>query len=295
MGDIIDRKYVSRFSQPTFGITVHKAGVLADADANPTVSMLSYPNPNNTGTPTVLWTKTATRDSVGAYSVTLSSVEAGTPGYFSLGWDYDIDTVNQTYLIDIEIGQTAPDYDALMPNWKGAIESVWIKFADLFDSPYGGPNLQVYIQTHFGRNRLAQFLPSALQRLNAESSPHQSFPFNGTDFPFEEWGGLLSQSLYIEVLKHLIRSYTEIPEAILGTSISRMDRRDYASRWQTVYDMELEEFSLNLSRYRKAFMGLGYASVLVAGGAYGNWGPQINAGGAGEAAARGYFYVGRWH
>jgi hypothetical protein len=291
--DIYDRKWVSRYSQPVFGIQVHKVGALADADANPVVGFLKYTEGDPD--PQVLWTRTATRDSEGVYSITLTSAETQTPGPFSLGWTYDVDSVGQTYQIDIEIGQTSPEYDALNPDWKASIENVWIKFADLFDSPYGGPNLQVYIQTHFGRNRLAQLLPSALQRLNSATTPHATYEYNGDSFPFMEWGGLLSQSLYIEVLKHLIRSYTEIPEAILGTTVSRLDRRDYMSRWQTVYDLELEEFKLDLSRYRMAAMNLGYSSVLVAGGAYGNFGPQINAGGAGEAAARGYFYVGRWH
>lgn len=291
--DIIDRKFVSRYSQPTFGIQVHKVGALADADADPSVSLLKYPDTG--GTPEILWTRPSVHESVGVYNITLNSGETSDPGVYTLGWYYTVDGADQVYALDIEVGQASPDYDALMPNWKAAVENVWIKFADLFDSPYGGPNLQVYIQTHFGRNRLAQLLPTALQRLNSATNPHASFPLNGDNFPFADWGGLLSQSLYIEVLKHLIRSYTEIPEAVIGTSVSRLDRRDYQSRWQTVYDLEMEEFRLDLSRYRKAYMGLGYSSVLVAGGAYGNWGPQINAGGAGEAAARGYFYVGRWH
>lgn len=290
--DLLDRKYVSRYSQPVFGITVHKAGALADADEPPVVSFITHEDPAN---PTSHWTREATHESTGTYSVTLSSAETQTPGVATLGWVYTVDGVEQIYGIDIEIGPSAPEYDALAPAWRNVIEQVWIKFADTFDSTYGGPNLQTYIQTHFGRNRLAQLLPSALQRLNSASTPHQTFPFNGENFPFTEWGGLLAQSLYIETLKHLIRSYTEIPEAVLATPVSRMDRRDYMNRWQTVLDIEMDEFKTDLSRFRKATMGLGYSSVLVAGGAYGNWGPQINAGGAGEAAARGYFYVGRWH
>jgi hypothetical protein len=42
-----------------------------------------------------------------------------------------------------------------------------------------------------------------------------------------------------------------------------------------------------------AFMGLGNVSVRVSGGVYGNFGPVGWAGGAGEAAARGYFFGGR--
>lgn len=287
--DTIDRHYLSRYSQPSLGIVVHRAGAVADADAPPVVSFV----PDGAAAPE--WTRSATRDSLGHYSVTLSSVETAEPVLGTLQWDYLIDGVAQTYSLDVEIGPTAPAYDALPPAWQGVIEQVWVKFADLFDSPFGGPNLQVYIQTHFGRNRIAQLLPRALNRLNSASSPHATYPLGGDKFPFDDWGGLLSTSLYIEVVKHLIRSYVEQPEAILGTTVSRLDRRDYMNRWETVLNLEQAEFDRDLSRYRMAHLGLGNISVLVAGGAYGNWGPQINPGGVGAAAARGYFYVGRFH
>jgi hypothetical protein len=287
--DIVDRRYVSRYSQPGLGITVHKAGVLADADALPEVSLVRE------GLTTPEWTREATRDSLGTYSVLLSSAETQTPGLATLMWDYATDTIPQVYGLDIEIGQSAPAYDALPEAWKTIIEAVWVRFADLFDSPFGGPHLQVYIQTRFGRQRMAQLLNDALGTLNAASAPHASYALGGQDFPMIEWGTLLSESLYIEVIKHLIRSYTEQPEVILGQAVSRLDRRDYLNRWQEILNMETADFERDLGRYRKANMGLGNFSVLVAGGAYGNWGPEINPGGVGAAAARGYFYVGRWH
>ena len=287
--DLVDRRYVSRYSQPGFGLRVYVAGVLTDADLPPEVSFLLD------GDPTAQWTRTAIRDSVGTYSITLSSAETASPLLGSLLWDYELATVPQAYGVDLEVGPSAPAYDALPPTWQGVIESVWVKFADLFDSPYGGPNLQVYVQTHFGRNRLAQLLVTALQRLNTASSPHATYEFGGISFPFASWGGLLVDALYIEVLKHLIRSYTEQPEAVLGTTVSRLDRRDYMDRWKSVLDMETEAFKSDLSKYRMAHLGLGNFSVLVAGGAFGNWGPEINPGGVGAAASRGYYWSSRMH
>lgn len=289
MSDLVDRRYVSRFSQPGFGLRVYRAGNVSDADANPTVSLLL-------GEATVPeWTRATEKVETGSYAVTLSSLDTQDQGLASLRWDYQIEGTPQIYVEDLEVGPTAPAYDALPPAWQSIIEGVWVKFADLFDSPYGGPNLQVYVQTKFGRNRIAQLVGDALQPLNTASSPHKTYPLGGIDFPFDAWGGLLGDSLYIEVVKHLIRSYTEIPEAVLGTVVSRMDRRDYFDRWQTVLSLEEEDFRVNLSRYRMAHLGLGNFSVLVAGGAYGNWGPQINPGGVGAAAARGYYWTSRWH
>ncbi len=295
--DSIDRKYLSRYSRPTFGITVYRDGVAGDADALPEVSLLTYDNPQQEGTPEVLWTREATRTALGQYEITLGSKDTRTPGEASLGWTYLVDGEEEIYTFDLQVGESAPDYDALPLEWRAIVESVWIKFADLFDSAFGGPNLQTYVQTKFGRNRMAQLLPSALQRLNSASNPHASYGIgpDANSFPFADWGGLLAQSLYIEILKHLIRSYTEIPEAVLATSVSRFDRRDYMQRWEQVLNMEMAEFNTDLSRYRKANMGLGSVSVLVSGGAYGNWGPQVNSAGGGMAAARGYFAVARWH
>lgn len=289
MNDIVDRKYISRYSQPVLGIQVHKAGALADADALPTVQFMLD------GSNTPKWTRTATKDGPGTYSVSLSSVDTSSPVFGTVLWNYTTDATPQVYGLDVEIGPSAPAYDALSPAWQGVVDAVWVKFADLYDSPYGGPHLQVYVQTHFGRNRMAQLLDKALNRLNTASSPHAMYALGGIDFPFTDWGGLLQQSLYIEVVRHLRRSYLEQPEAVLGITASRLDRRDYFNRWGEMLMDEQAEFDRDLSRYRMAHLGLGNVSVLVAGGAYGNWGPQINPGGMGAAAARGYFYVGRWH
>lgn len=287
--DLVDRRYVSRYSQPGFGIKVLRAGVLTDADALPTVSLVPE------GQVDPVWSRTAQRESLGSYGIVLSSADTQTPLLGTLRWNYDLDGVEQAYGLDLEVGPSAPAYDGLPPDWQDVIEDTWVKFADLFDSPLGGPNLQVYVQTKFGRNRLAQLLGSALQSLNTASQPHASYPMGADNFPFAEWGGLLGDALYIEVLKHLIRSYVEQPEVITGTTFSRVDRRDYMNRWQQVLDSEIADFNTDLKRYRMAHLGLGNISVLVAGGAYGNWGNPINPGGVGAAASRGYYWVSRIH
>jgi hypothetical protein len=287
--DLVDRRYISRYAQPGFGLKVYRAGALVDADAVPTVSLLAE------GETVPLWTRDAERVEQGSYGITLASTDTAQQMQGTLLWNYVLDAIPQIYGTDLEVGPSAPAYDALSPVWQDIIESVWVKFADLFDSPYGGPNLQVYVQTHFGRNRLAQLLNSALQRLNTASSPHASHDLGGISFPFKEWGGLLEDALYLEVVKHLIRSYVEQPEVITGTTFTRTDRRDYMQRWREMYDLETGVFEADLKKYRMANLGLGHFSVLVAGGAYGNYGPSINPGGVGAAAARGYYWTSRMH
>jgi hypothetical protein len=114
-------------------------------------------------------------------------------------------------------------------------------------------------------------------------------------FPLIEWGPLLSDVLYVETIKHLVRSYLEQPEVVLGTAVSRVDRRDYFNRWQEILQIEDRDVQADLKRYRMANLGLGNFHVLVAGGVYGNMGYYETPGGIGAAAARGYFFVTRWH
>ncbi len=295
MSSLLDARFVSRYSQSTFAIGVHVAGVLADADGD--VEVVMNTNPDK-GDPVTLvgWPQIANHDAEGMYSIDLSSVDTQDEGLYTLKFTYEANGVPQIYVYDVEVGPSSPAYDGLAPAWRDVIESVWIKFADLFDSPYGGPNLQVYFQSHFSRNRIAQLAPTMMGSLNAWSQPHVTYVLD-ENFPFAKWGALATQALYIETLRHLIRSYVEQPELVLSTSVSRVDRRDYMQRWKEVLDDELTDFNKNRDRFRiDAMMGqTGGSSVLISGGAYGNWGPYAMPGSSGMAAARGYFFIGRFH
>ncbi len=126
----------------------------------------------------------------------------------------------------------------------------------------------------------------AVGRLTTLAFPHGRYAADA-NFPVAVWGALLEQLLYIEVIKHLRRSYVEIPDIVLGTSISRGDRRDYLDRWGTILADEQEDLKIMLDNFKMAHMGLGNVSVLVAGGAYGQ-GIAVAFPSAGAALARGY-------
>lgn len=287
MADLIERTYLSQFSEDTLGILVHAGGVLADADGNDV--MATFRDASNAD----VFARPATRIEQGRYGVTLTSAETSVPGLYTLTFDYTVGGNPDTYTLQVEIGSASPAYDALSFEAKAVVEGVWLRFADLFDSALGGPHLQEYAQTHFGRGRIAQLLRVALGKLNTTAQPHGTFSVEQNDFPFARWGALLEQGLYIEAVKHLIRSYVEQPEVVLGTSVSRLDRRDYMNRWQTILDMETEDYKDALGIFKMEYMGLGNVSVLVSGGAFGNYGPTAYPGGMGQAAARGYFFARR--
>jgi hypothetical protein len=287
MPDLLDRTYVSQFSTDTLGIEVHRAGALGDADGDDVTATLTRPDE------TVAFTRPATRLSLGRYGVTLSSAESATPGMYLLSFDYTVDGDPSHYEVAVEVGSAAPAYDALPPGFKDVVEQVWVRFADCFDSVFGGPYLQEKRQARFDRQRVAQLLRQAVGRMNTLAQPHGSFAVDA-NFPFAPWGGIAEQALYVETLKHLMRSYVEQPEVILGTSVSRLDRKDYLDRWKQIYDIEKADLDEQFGLFKMSYMGLGNVSVLVSGGAFGNWGPMIAGGGMGEAAARGYFFA-RWH
>lgn len=278
-----ERQFVSRFSQFTAGLKIYDHEVLRDADDVVVVEVTTLD-----GSDSIL-NSVATHESTGVYSFTLSSRDTSAPGLYAINWSYNLDGVGQIYVTYIEVGGLSTSYDALSVGLKGVVESAWIRFADLFDSPYGGPHLQSYFQSKFDRGRMAQLLQIAVGRLNTISQPHTSYsliePPNGPGFPIDQWGGLLDQALYIECLKHLMRSYVEQPE-VQGVSVARQDRRDYLQRWQTILEMEQKDFDRQLETFKIAHMGLGRPRVLVSGGVYGEWGMDRI---PGLMAARGYW------
>ena len=262
-----DFLFIARNSISNADLTViDGAGAVVDADGNAVSAQLS-----TYLTSTSVLSRSATRMAVGVYRITLSSVETATAGLYALTFVYNLGGIPQTYKVDIEIPDaTAPVYESLTDGMKNVVESVWIRFKDLFDSAVGGPHLQMYAQSKFGRERVAELMAVAVDRLNSVAQPHQSYSLFGTsEFPYSQWGGLLAQATYVEVIKHLMRSYVEQPDP-QNVSSARLDRRDYLSRWAQIQAMEESTLQGELDIFKIANMGLGQPSILVAGGVYGN-------------------------
>lgn len=265
--DLVDRSWVSKFSLPIVGIQTVRAGALADADTNNVRATMT----NDTTDAVVFSDRAATRAELGTYEVELSSLETQTPGLYTIGWSWAIDTAAQISEMYLQVGEAAPVYDALPTGLKAVVEQTWNRFADGFDSSLGGPNLQEYFQSHFNRNRYAQLLQTALNRLNIISQPRQTYDFES--FPVEKFGAVLEFALYIEVLKHLRRSYVEQVDP-RNVSVAWLDRRDYLNRWGIVLTEEQTEFRRMEETYKVAHMGLGQPGALLAGGIFARFGPM---------------------
>ena len=275
---LVDRYYMSQFDTSTVGIDIFIAGAQGDPDGNSvTVTMFNVLEDT-------IFSQPAIRTGVGSYELIFTPDQSSVPGFYTLAWDFTIASAPQELQTYIQIGATNPAYDALPAEMKNIVESCWIRFADVFDSPQGGPNLQTYFQTAFSRGRLAQLLQIALGQLNTAAQPYMNYTLtNSNEFPYQTWGPLLEQALYVEVIRHLMRSYVEQPLAD-GITVSRHDRRDYLDRWQTIYNMEASTLKAELDNFKIQNMFLSRPRVLVSGGAFGNWGPTRL---PGSAAARG--------
>jgi len=286
--DLRERQYVSQWATDALGLTIMRAGRATDVDANEvTVTVIDEAEG------TTLFTRLADHVGIGVYQTTLSSEETATPGLYTVVWTYALLSTAQEYRTYIEIGQANPAYDALSLDMKDLVDTCWVRFADAFDSPGGGPNLTTYFQTHFNRGRLAELLRVAVGTLNTVAQPFQTYTIDGVGgaaFPVAKWGALLERSLYIETLKHLIRSYVEQP-MFVGGSVTRLDRRDYMERWQAMLGIEQPIFERQLQTFKIANMGMGKPAVLVSGGVYGRYGPTRI---AGSVAARPRMWT-RWY
>lgn len=283
-----DRQYVSQYAVDVVGLKILQNQVPVDADAGVTLTMVSEDTGNE------IFSRLATRNDVGDYSTIFNSVETSVPGPYTLMWTYALAGQQEYYESGIEVGPAAPSYDGLVAPMKDIIERVMIRIADTIDSPGGGPNLTTYVQSKFGRGRIAELMRIALGRMNTIAQPYQTYTVDGdggATFPYAQWGPLLEAMTWIETLKHLIRSYTEQPDFRGSGNISRLDRRDYVQRWRDVLMEEEQAAKSQLDTFKISQMGLGRPAVLISGGVYGRYGPTRM---AGSVAARPRYWT-RWY
>jgi hypothetical protein len=275
-----DRQYVSQYAVDVVGLKILQNQVPINADNGVTLTMVS----ENTGNE--VFSRLADHNDVGDYSSAFNSVETSLPGSYTLIWTYLLAGQNEFYESGVEIGPASPAYDPLVQPMKDIIEHVVIRLADTIDSPGGGPNLTTYVQSKFGRGRIAELMRIALGRLNTIAQPFSTYTVDGdggATFPYAQWGPLLESMLWIETLKHLIRSYVEQPQFIGSGNISRLDRRDYIDRWRSILVDEEQAAKSQLDVFKISQMGLGRPAVLISGGVYGRYGPTRM---AGSVAAR---------
>jgi hypothetical protein len=146
------------------------------------------------------------------------------------------------------------------------VDRAWMKLEDAFDSDLGGPYLADVTKAIFDREKMERLLPDALYVINNIYQPATTY--TEATFPFAAHYPLLSQSLLVQSIRHLMRSYVEQPLPV-GQNVNYLDRRDYLNRWQTILGLEQQTLDAWLDLFKRDQMGFGTSSVLVGG--YASW------------------------
>lgn len=297
----IVRNQISIGGIDKIGIRIAGSGGAVDADTS-TVHLevfqeTNFDDLNPTGTLIITADEGVDIDhpETGVYTYTLTPPVTNVVCLLKAVWTYQVGGVNLSYTEHLQIRDPMPTYDGFNDAEKGAVQMITNLFADSYDSTVGGPHLIEEFQTKFNNERIAQLLNWAVQKINMTKQPITNWvlssPGSAGTFPTSYWG-LLIMGGYLEVLKHLIRSYVEQPD-IRNADVAYLDRRDYITRWQTVFEMEKEQFDEMLILVKRKSMGLGNTSMLVSGGMFGgsSGGNGLFVSGAYAAATRAWrFY-----
>lgn len=210
-----------------------------------------------------------TREANGRYYVDLGPYLTSQRGLIIARWQYVVGAEVIEYKTYAFVGEPMPTFDNLNPKMKEMVRLTQIMLADLFDSTDGGPWLTENFQTHFNAERIAQLSHMAMHRINTLGMPVTSYRLEvGGNFPPFIFESLVARGVYLEVVRHLIRSYTEIPN-FPGMQNTYTDRRDYAQRWRAILDEEKPEFEKAIKNVKRSLLGLGGGNLIVAGGIYG--------------------------
>src|SRR4029077_636868 len=147
-------------------------------------------------------------------------------GTLTAEWEYGANLLEFTFKDNMQILDQMPMYDSLAEDTKLIVEqSSWF-FADLFDSTAGGPWLQENFQTHFNYERIAHLMAHAATKFNTLGTPltHDGEAFDDNAIP-DNFKGIIVWGTKLEIIRHLIRSYTEQPD-FRNMQTTYTERRD---------------------------------------------------------------------
>lgn len=213
-----------------------------------------------------------TRTDVGMYYYDLGPAVTAYRGTLTAVWTYAVNGVQFTYTDYLQILGAMRFYDTLNQQEQSIVEQVSFMVGDIFDSTEGGPQLIEPFQTKYDYDRLAQLERLAVTRFNLmhtfNNRPSTWGVGVGTQTLPAQAAGLMVIGTYLELVRHLIRSYIEIP-AFQGTNVTYVDRRDYYQRWQSVLETEWPDYDKMVRAYKIGQLDMARGSLLVAGGIYG--------------------------
>jgi hypothetical protein len=142
-----------------------------------------------------------------------------------------------------------------------AVDMAWLKIEDCFDSEFGGPWLRDMTLRVFDKTKIRELSPTVMLQINSQM-PFTDYTAASYPWTNEDATALYGQGLFVETVRHLIRSYTEQPE-VISSPVAFMDRKRYAEAWKMVYDMENPLWERWLNRFKLRAYDLTHASILL--------------------------------
>jgi hypothetical protein len=173
-------------------------------------------------------------------------------------------------LVDGTIKSTRCDFEIFDPfavidtPIRVVADGVWTKLEDCFDAENEGPWVQDMTLHFFREEKMEKFINDALFDINYQNPPTNvgvTGFVGGDNVPTSDYP-LLVQAIFVQVLRHIMRSYVEQPLPT-GAQIAYQDRRDYLQRWQSMYELELEQYMRWLALWKRGFLQLGHSRLLV--------------------------------
>lgn len=292
------RKFVSQGGQGYVAIDIYDGTNSVDPDPDTLTLDIWFCDPTATPGADPRGTKLATvpadqihREDTGKYDYQIGPPNTAYRGLLTVQWRYQVNGTAFSYSDHLQILNPMPLYESLTPGQKSVVEQVSWMFGDLFDSTEGGPHLIEPFQTHFDYERIAQLMNQAALKIGLTGFPINTWGVGPeSTSPPAELNGLLILGTYYEVIRHLVRSYTEIP-AFQGMNVTYTDRRDYSMRWQQILSTEWPDYVRMVKMAKRKMLSLSRGSLLVAGGIYGGNAKGIFRAGSYAAAVRGWrFY-----
>lgn len=275
------RNQISRYGVDKIGIRVSGSSGAVDADTGTVVLNIyqetNFDDVDSTG-PLIITAAEGgdvEHPETGVYTYTITPPVTNVVCLLKAVWTYQVSGVDLTYIEHLQIRDPMPTYDGFNDAEKGAVQTITNLFADTYDSTVGGPHLIEEFQTKYNNERIAQLMFWSVEKMNLTKQPITNWtltsPGQVSTFPTAYWG-LLIMGGYLEVLRHLCRSYVEQPDIRNTGDVIYLDRRDYLDRWASVLKMEEKQFDDMLTLVKRKAMNLGSTSMLVAGGIFGGQG-----------------------
>jgi len=258
------RRPISQYANERVGIAIYENGELTDPDDGVAITVV------RDGNTVVGPDAVATQDDVGLYSYTLTSVHTGTVGTYDITWEYTLDGVPRVFEDSFTISGVMPYWDALTTSERDLVMNVYHKVSDTFDSTEGGPYLWELYQTQWNAfETIARIMTTdAATYINLSHQPAfvpgYTVGASGSKPIPAGWHGLLEWATYVEFLRHLSRSYIEIP-ALTGSNVARLDRTRYRQEWAAEYEVEKAKLDQMLRYFKRKFLVGTRRSLLVGG------------------------------